>query len=206
MIVFGTTNLTFKKDTGSFLCPTCGNNQPYVEKNVRRFFTFYFIPIVPLDSVGRYIECQSCVQSFDPEVLLLDEEAIMQARYVQFVEHCRRLMILMMIADADVKPAAKQVVNATIAELGGSPYSDEELDESLAMAFEADINVAEYAAQIAPRLEPEQKREIVKAVFRVASVDGEMGEMQAELLQLLPDAMEFDEGDFREAIVEVAEE
>jgi len=204
--MFGTTNLTFQKSNGTFLCPTCGRTEPYIEKSIRRFFTFYFIPLVPLDSVSRFIQCQFCEHKFDLEVLTMDEDTIMKARYERFIEHYRRLMILMMIADGQERPGARKVANDCVRQLGGAAYSEEEMSESLAMAFEADITVAEYAAQIADRVTHKEKRSIVRGVFLVASLDGDMGEMQSEMLQMLPQMLGMDEGEFREVIVEASEE
>lgn len=35
----------------------------------KTLFTFFFIPTIPLDEVGKYVECQRCRQQFNVDVL-----------------------------------------------------------------------------------------------------------------------------------------
>jgi len=69
LIIFGSRSVTGSKGTGSFDCPRCGTNRPYDHKRVRRFFTLYFIPLIPLSTLGEYIECGGCGGTYKPEVL-----------------------------------------------------------------------------------------------------------------------------------------
>lgn len=71
LIIFGSRAVTGSKGTGSFVCPRCGPGAPYDHKRVRRFFTLYFIPLIPLRTVGEYIECGTCRTTYKPEVLRL---------------------------------------------------------------------------------------------------------------------------------------
>jgi hypothetical protein len=71
LIIFGSRSVTGSKGTGSFHCPRCGPDQPYDHKRVRRFFTLYFIPLIPLGTIGEYIECGRCAGTYKPEVLRL---------------------------------------------------------------------------------------------------------------------------------------
>ena len=66
LIIFGRRSVTGSMGTGSFDCPQCGTNRPYDHKRVRRFFTLYFIPLIPLGTIGEYGGCQG---TFKPEVL-----------------------------------------------------------------------------------------------------------------------------------------
>ena len=60
MIVFGTRGVTSTKETGPFNCLFCGDQRAYSRKSVRRFFTLYFIPVIPLDEMGNtYIASSS---------------------------------------------------------------------------------------------------------------------------------------------------
>ena len=69
LIIFGRRSVTGSMGTGSFDCPRCGPNMPYDHKRVRRFFTLYFIPLIPLGTVAEYIECGVCKGTYKPEVL-----------------------------------------------------------------------------------------------------------------------------------------
>ena len=53
MIIFGTRGVTFTPEKGEFFCPGCCAERSFARKSVRRFFTLYFIPLVPLDKLGE---------------------------------------------------------------------------------------------------------------------------------------------------------
>ena len=54
-----------------FFCPQCGPGSTFKWRRIRRFFTLYFIPLIPLDKLGEYIECQGCNGTYDIQVLEL---------------------------------------------------------------------------------------------------------------------------------------
>ena len=70
MIIFGLVVLTFGQiGTGIFFCPECSADREYVHSHRRRFFSLFFIPIIPLNRVGEVVKCQTCKTKFVPEVL-----------------------------------------------------------------------------------------------------------------------------------------
>ena len=68
-LIWGTKGITTTKGTGRFVCPVCAGDRSYIHKQVRRFFTLYFIPLIPLNIVGTYVECQTCRGAFQDSVL-----------------------------------------------------------------------------------------------------------------------------------------
>lgn len=69
MIIFGTTGIQTVESRGSFHCPACGPRAFYQRKSVRRFFTLFFVPLIPLNRMGTFIVCDRCGGNFKPEVL-----------------------------------------------------------------------------------------------------------------------------------------
>ncbi|MDG4823847.1 zinc-ribbon domain-containing protein [Asanoa sp. WMMD1127] len=55
--------------TGHFHCPHCGGDRDYEHRTARRFFTLFFLPVIPLDKVGEVVRCKTCRTKFDPIVL-----------------------------------------------------------------------------------------------------------------------------------------
>ena len=51
MIIFGTRGVKSTLSQGQFDCPQCGSNRAYKHKKVTRFFTLYFIPVIPLGKI-----------------------------------------------------------------------------------------------------------------------------------------------------------
>ena len=46
--------------TGVFFCPGEGGDRNYEHKQARRWFTIFFIPLIPLKELGDFVECTSC--------------------------------------------------------------------------------------------------------------------------------------------------
>src|SRR5687768_7917347 len=102
LIIFGTRGVTTSAARGDFHCPSCDRKCGYDHKRVRRFFTLYFIPIIPLDVLGEYVECDSCKSTFKPEVLSFDPAKEDAAFEAEFHAAVKRVMVLMMLADGKI--------------------------------------------------------------------------------------------------------
>ena len=69
MIIFGSAARERWIEAGSFRCPACRTQQRYDRFALRRYFTLYFIPIIPLGQLGEQIACAGCSSRFAPDVL-----------------------------------------------------------------------------------------------------------------------------------------
>ena len=69
MIIWGSKVRSKKLDEGQFYCPRCQTTRPYHYKRAARYFTLYFIPLIPIKDLGEFVECQSCGSAFEPAVL-----------------------------------------------------------------------------------------------------------------------------------------
>jgi hypothetical protein len=69
LIIFGRRTMTRTASEGLFHCPRCGPERTYRHKQVKRWFTLYFIPVIPLGLAGEYVECGSCAATFGVELL-----------------------------------------------------------------------------------------------------------------------------------------
>ena len=69
IIIFGTKGVERSIGSGLFHCPTCSRDSPYTRMKVTRFFTLYFIPLIPLGSMGELVRCDQCKTSYSSEVL-----------------------------------------------------------------------------------------------------------------------------------------
>ncbi|RPJ02596.1 MAG: zinc-ribbon domain-containing protein [Chloroflexi bacterium] len=69
MIIFGTRVRHKVLGDGKFFCPRCQAQRSYLHKRASRYFTLYFIPIIPMGTLGEFIECQACGGTFEMSVL-----------------------------------------------------------------------------------------------------------------------------------------
>lgn len=76
MIIYGWTTLQKTLSSHEFHCPQCGSVEYGDLKSANRWFTLYFIPVIPLGSQGQYVECVSCAGTFHSEVLDYDPRRI----------------------------------------------------------------------------------------------------------------------------------
>ncbi|HEX8802530.1 MAG TPA: TerB family tellurite resistance protein [Acidimicrobiales bacterium] len=61
-----------------FFCPSCGGDRWYARKQGRRWFTFFFLPIIPLGHVGEeLVECETCHHAYTTGVLQTPTTAVL---------------------------------------------------------------------------------------------------------------------------------
>jgi len=64
---------------GTFHCRKCGGDRQYRHRAGRRFFTLFFIPVIPLNRTGEHVQCTTCKTRYVTDVLSLPTAAQMQA-------------------------------------------------------------------------------------------------------------------------------
>jgi hypothetical protein len=69
MIIFGFRVLYRTTAQGVFFCPRCGAGRQYQLRVGRRWFTLFFIPVIPLNKVGGFVQCPACRTRYAPDVL-----------------------------------------------------------------------------------------------------------------------------------------
>jgi hypothetical protein len=69
MIIFGTKARHKTIGTGQFYCPRCQTQRTYERKKAKRYFTLYFVPIIPMGDMGEFVVCQTCHTAFETAVL-----------------------------------------------------------------------------------------------------------------------------------------
>jgi hypothetical protein len=69
MIIWGFRIVYSFLSQGVFFCPEEGADRPYALKSRRRFFTIFFIPLIPLKQLENVVECGNCKTKFQETVL-----------------------------------------------------------------------------------------------------------------------------------------
>jgi zinc-ribbon family len=72
MIIWGTYVTKKVVSTGQFYCPRCANHRSYKLRRPKKWGHLYWIPIIPMEEFGRYVECDSCRGAFQEIVLQHD--------------------------------------------------------------------------------------------------------------------------------------
>ena len=69
MIIWGWKTRLQRLGAGTFSCPACDASRTCEQVAARRWFTLFFIPLVPLQRLGSFVRCSTCASTFDPAVL-----------------------------------------------------------------------------------------------------------------------------------------
>ncbi|WP_024768338.1 TerB family tellurite resistance protein [Aquimarina macrocephali] len=90
-IIFGTRGLKHTVSESPVLsnsCPNC-NNGNLVNKLYRRWFTLFFIPMIPLDVVDRFYQCDSCKSAYNESI-----KTILQRSQDEINENQKRVKLV----------------------------------------------------------------------------------------------------------------
>lgn len=190
MIIFGTRGVTYTKESSEFYCPNCAAQAPYKHKRVRRFFTLYFIPVIPMDLLGEYVECQRCGGTYQLKVLELDPGEAAKAFEAEFHRVMKRVMVLMMLADDVIEEEELDVVRGVYEQMTGRPLSKEDVMAEVEEARADGQGIDVYLPSIAGNLNDRGKESVVAAAFMVAAADGEFQEEERQLIGEIGSALD----------------
>lgn len=188
--IFGTRGIPSTRDEGEFHCPICHGPCGYEHKQVRKFFTLYFFPVIPLGAVGEYVECQECLGTFPSKVLELPPQAAVEEFEAVFEMAVRRLLVEMALADQFVTFGEFERVSRLYQKLTGRPIEKEAVARELKRAEADDRDVTEFLEDVAFQLNEEGKKLVLEAALAVAAADGLFRDEEREMVQALGEAME----------------
>jgi len=189
LIIFGTRGITYAKEKGNFHCPQCGPGT-FAHKRVRRFFTLYFIPLIPLDLLGEYVECGTCRSSFKQEVLNFDPSAEDRQFEAEFHVAIRRTMALMALADGVIEPEEVTAICDIYSQIANRQISPDEVQQEIDAARNDGRGIEVYMRSLLGGLNDHGKEMVVTAAFMVAAADGEFHDDEQALMLRIGKALE----------------
>ena len=208
LIIFGTRGVTTTVARGTFFCPGCMAKRSYEHQRVRRFFTLYFIPIIPLDTIGEYVECLHCrdtyktsVLDFDPDELAAAKEKVIEAEFHAAV---KRVMVLMMLADGKIEDSEMETIQLIYGKLAKSELTKEALEKEVGEAKSDGRGLRAYLSSLVGSLNDSGKETVVKAAYFVASADGHVSTEETNLLAELASALEMSPAQFKAIVDKLA--
>jgi tellurite resistance protein len=182
MIIFGTRGVTYNHAEGRFHCPRCSSEQGYHHKRVRRFFTLYFIPLIPLDLLGEYADCDKCRSTWNLEVLAFNPAADKKAFEAEFERAVKRVMVMMMLADGNVEASEVERIREVYEQLADVKLSEADVHAEADKARAEKLSLDQFLQSVAARLNDQGKELVVKAAMMVAASDGNLADEELKLL------------------------
>lgn len=67
--IIGTRSREKTLEAGRFHCPNEGADRAFLHQQARRWFTVFFVPLIPLGKQAEWVRCQSCGATYGPDVL-----------------------------------------------------------------------------------------------------------------------------------------
>ena len=170
------------KKSGSFHCPQCEAETQFHYCIARKFLMLSSIPLIPLGSLGEYVECTICQGTFVPRVLEYDptaNENVFQSEYEKAVRHS---MVLMMLADGHIANKEMLVVQKIINKYGHADMSLEQLKLFVEQVSLQKEPMYTYLARVGPGLNDYGKEMLIKCALAVASADGHIDHNEEALI------------------------
>lgn len=189
MIIFGTRGITTTPERGKFYCPRCNSNQNYNLKRVRRFFTLYFIPVIPLDKLGEYVECPRCQGTYNVEVLDYDPSSASMRLEALFFVAVKQVMIGMLLADGEIDDAEVAMLQSHYQLLTGTHITEDDLREEIAVIRAGGQSTTDLVGRLAPQLNDSGKETVIRAAYAIASADGTFDQSEQFLLAQIGKAL-----------------
>src|SRR5262245_7497197 len=179
LIIFGFRGRGKTIATGDFHCPRCGVDRCYSHRTVRRWFTLFFIPIVPAGGeVGEHVRCDTCQTCFNTSVLATPTSAQLTENIRSAMRMC--IAAILIAGDPTNVPARIAAVNA--ARLAGwSDYDDAALDHDLVSL--GGTPIAPYVDPLTTALNLQGKETFAAQIARVALADGQCTEAERSVLE-----------------------
>jgi hypothetical protein len=177
LIIFGLRVFYRTIAQGTFHCRRCGGDREYRHRSGRRWFTLFFLPVIPLNSIGDHVQCTTCRTRYVTDVLSLPTTAQMQAALPLGM----RAAVSAMLRSGDpASPVPRQRAIEAVIGAGTPGYDEAMLSADLMMPFDSirtDLN------QVGAQLTIQAREWYLAEVIRIAMADGTLteGERHAAL-------------------------
>jgi zinc-ribbon family len=116
MIIWGSKGRQMKLGSGELNCPRCQTRRTYHHMRSTVYFTLYFIPLFKTRDLGEYVECQTCKQGFQMDILQYEPPTQVQIMTAQVQDELEAGLPLHMAqkkltSNGVSETDAKQIIN-----------------------------------------------------------------------------------------------
>lgn len=172
MIIYGTKHTTKTLQQGEFYCPHCSKRRPYVMARKKRWFHIYWIPMIPMQELPSYVECNVCKNAWQPRILELDPEADRKAANQQ-IRHGIACLLATVASTARLSSSRTEAeIASALTELTGEASSAEEANRLMAEAAAEGKDAEAHAKDLANLLSDRGRELVLRAVVRLANLEG----------------------------------
>ena len=172
LIIFGLRVFYRTIAQGTFYCRRCGGDRQYRKRSGRRWFTLFFLPVIPLNSVGEHVQCTTCRTRYVTDVLNQPTTAQMQAALPAGM----RAAVSAMLRSGDpASPVSRQRAIEAVIGAGTPGYNEAMLSADLTQPFES---IRPALNQVGGQLTIQAREWYLAEVIRIAMADGPLTETE----------------------------
>jgi hypothetical protein len=164
---------------GVFHCRQCGGDRRYRLRAGRRFFTLFFIPVIPLNKAGEHVQCLTCTTRYHTSALALPTAEQMQAALPAGMRVAASAMLR--AGDPGSQPARRKAIDA-ITGAGAADYGQVALDSDLA---QPPRYIAPALNQVGSQLAMQAKEWFLAEVVRIGMADGPLSDPERQAAQAI---------------------
>ncbi len=175
----------------------------YDHKQVKRFGTLYFIPLLPLDELGDYVECQKCKNTYNQQVLDYNPEKDSEIFQAEYENAIKKLMILMTLADGNIEESEVNAMIGIYEKITKSSLDKNSLMNEIEEFKNKSNDVIDYTGSLRGQLNDQGKEIIIKAAYFIATADGEFHESELELLSKIAISLDISTAHLKAIIEEI---
>ena len=172
MIIFGTRTLTSTKGISPFHCPRCQLQRDGRIQAANRWFTLYFIPVIPMGTAGEYVECTACSGTYATEILQYNPEAERAELALNF----RRMLCMVLLASGRTERQYIEAVQNACFDVFEINVSAEDVLADLRMAREARAELRPFLEAKAMGLSADGKKLLLRVAAQVLAAAGPLHE------------------------------
>ncbi|MCO6006325.1 TerB family tellurite resistance protein [Actinoallomurus purpureus] len=177
LLIFGFAVFFRTVSHGDFHCPHCGGDRRYRRRVARRWFTLFFLPVIPLTRVGEIVECTTCRNRFGLGALRLPTVRQMEAALP--VAMRAAVVPVLTAGNPDHTGARNRAVEA-IRGYGAADFDDDALQADL---DEPPGDAEDVIATAGAQLTTEAREWFLAQTVRVALADGALSDAERQVLR-----------------------
>lgn len=170
--------------TGVFFCPGEGGDRKYEHKQARRWFTIFFIPLIPLKELGDFIECTSCENTYYPDVLKGKTASEIEDISTIAIRH---VAVSMALADGTVDPRERDAAVTVVQRFASHPYDLDDLDSDLSSLQVSALS--DNLEELGAVLNEHGKENVLTAAVFLAGADGHVDRSEMEVARQIGKAL-----------------
>ena len=170
--------------TGVFFCPGEGGDRKYEHKQARRWFTIFFIPLIPLKELGDFIECTSCENTYYPDVLKGKTASEIEDISTIAIRH---VAVSMALADGTVDPRERDAAVTVVQRFASHPYGLDDLDSDLSSLQVSALS--DNLEELSAVLNEHGKENVLTAAVFLAGADGHVDRSEIEVARQIGKAL-----------------